>query len=396
VIPYIHLGKSAFADFRRNKTRSLLTALGITIGVFSVVVLISLGLGLKNYIQQQFESLGANLIIVLPGSGFGGQGFGQGLIGGAKFDEKDVVDLKRVPNVDFITPAFMKSTFAEEGGEKFAVTLLGIDTDAFKLMNLELLTGKEFSRSDNEARAKNVVIGYSLSENLFEAPQRALGKSVAIEGGRYKVTGVVKKKGDNEVDNGVFVPYKTTFSSLNPDKTFFAIHLGTEEKENVEGVKKGAEEVLLRRYDEDDFTVSEQSELLGTFNQIFSVINIVLVAIASISLIVGGIGIMNIMYATVTERTKEVGIRRAVGATQDDILVQFLSEAVILSSLGGVLGLILAGLVVLIIRFFFPASMNILSVVAAITISSAIGIFFGVFPARRAAKLPPIEAIRYE
>ena len=396
MIPYLHLGKSAFADFRRNKTRSFLTALGITIGVFSVVILISLGLGLKNYIEQQFESLGANLILVFPGSGFGGQGFGQGLIGGAKFDEKDVVSLRRVQNVDFITPVFMKSTAVEAGGEKESTTLMGFDYDAFALMNLELDSGEYFTKGDIEARAKKTVLGFTLSQNLFGEAEKSIGKSITIENQRYKVVGVAKKKGDRDVDNAVFLPYKTTFDSLNPDKTFFAIYLGTEDKENIEAVKKGAENALLKRYDEDDFTVSEQAELLGTFNQIFSVINMVLVAIASISLIVGGIGIMNIMYATVTERTKEVGIRRAVGATQDDILVQFLSEAVILSSLGGVLGLILAIVVVLIIRFFFPASINLFSVIVAVGISSAIGIFFGVFPARRAAKLSPIEAIRYE
>lgn len=396
MINYVHLTKSAIVDFQRNKTRSFLTALGITIGVFSVVLLIALGLGLKNYIQKQFESLGANLILIFPGSGFTSGGFGRGLIGGASFDEKDLANLKRIPELDLITPVFMKSTFAEAGGKRAAATLMGADTDAFVLMNLELATGEKWSKSDLEARNKKAVIGFTLAQNLFGQSRDSVGKTLIVEKQRYKVVGVAKRKGDREADNGIFLPYKTTFDTLNTDKTFFAIYLGTTDKENVEVVKKAAEEVLLRRYDEDDFSVSEQSELLGTFNQIFSVINAILIAIASISLIVGGIGIMNIMYATVTERTKEVGIRRAVGATQDDILVQFLSEAVILSSFGGVLGLLLAIIIVLIIRFFFPASINLLSVVVAIGISSVIGIFFGVFPARRAAKLPPIEAIRYE
>ena len=397
MIDYVHLGKSALSDFQRNKTRSLLTALGITIGVFSVVILIALGLGLKNYIQQQFESLGANLILVFPGSGFSsGGGFGQGLIGGASFDEKDVISLRRVRELDYISPVFMKSTVAEANGEKASVTLMGGDTDTFKLMNLELLSGEYWSKSDNEARAKKAVIGFTLAQNLFKDPEKGVGNSLTVDDQRYKIVGVAKKKGDREADNGLFLPYKTTFGTLNPDKTFFAIYLGTTDKENVEIVKKDAEEILGRRYDEEDFSVSEQSELLGTFNQIFLVINAILIAIASISLIVGGIGIMNIMFATVTERTKEVGIRRAVGATQDDILVQFLSEAVILSSFGGVMGLMLAIIIVLIIRFFFPATINVLSVVIAIGISSIIGIFFGVFPARRAAKLPPIEAIRFE
>jgi putative ABC transport system permease protein len=155
-------------------------------------------------------------------------------------------------------------------------------------------------------------------------------------------------------------------------------------------------EVLLKKYKKDEFSVVEQTEILNTINQIFSVINAVLVAIGSISLLVGGIGIMNIMYATVTERTKEIGIRRAIGATQKDILMQFLAEAVTLSVLGGILGLLLATIIVLIIRIFFPASINLFSVIITFAISSGIGVGFGVFPARRAAKLPPIEAIRYE
>ena len=153
---------------------------------------------------------------------------------------------------------------------------------------------------------------------------------------------------------------------------------------------------LLEKYDEDEFGVFEPSDVLESLDQIFLILNSVLVAIGSISLVVGGIGIMNIMYATVTERTKEVGIRRAVGATEDDILIQFLSESVLLSLMGGILGLILSTAIVLVIRTFFPAEINFLSVTIALVISSGIGIFFGVFPARRAAKLPPIVAIRRE
>jgi putative ABC transport system permease protein len=172
--------------------------------------------------------------------------------------------------------------------------------------------------------------------------------------------------------------------------------VGVESKENVDSVKEDIKAALLKRYDKDAFSVTEQSEILSTINQIFGVINSILVAIGSISLIVGGIGIMNIMYATVTERTKEVGIRRAVGATKKDILLQFLTESTILSLFGGLLGLILASLIVLVVRIFFPASINLFAVVITLVISSGIGIFFGVFPARRAANLTPIEAIRYE
>jgi len=370
------------------------------IGVLSVVLLIALGLGLKNFIEGQFESMGANLILILPGSGFTGEGGGSfggaGTVGGTSFDERDVTSLKRVSELDYVVPVFMKGTSVEGGGEKKYGYIMGINEDGFKLMNLEAAYGKLFSKSDIQASSKVGVLGNSIAEDLFDLPSNAVGKTVRFEDQRFKVVGVAKKKGDQEADNAIFIPYKTTYGSLNPGKTFWAIYLGVKSDDMVSLAKTRAEETLLKRYKADDFAVTEQSELLNTINQIFSIINSVLIAIGSISLLVGGIGIMNIMYASVTERTKEVGIRRAVGATQNDILKQFLTESLLLSLFGGVLGLAIAIGIVLIVRIFFPASINILAVLISLVVSSAIGIFFGVFPARRAAKLPPIEAIRYE
>ena len=397
---FAHLAKTALADFSRNKVRTALTSLGIMIGVMSVVLLIALGLGLKNYIEGQFESMGANLIMILPGSGFtgeGGGGFGgAGTVGGASFDERDVASLMRVSELDYVVPVFMKGTSFEAGGEERFGYLMGINDEGFKLMNVEAEYGELFGKSDLSSGSKIGVLGNTTAEKLFGSPGDALGRTIRFEGQRFKIIGVAEKKGDNEADNAFYVPYRTTFGSINPDKTFWGIYLGVKSDDMVAVAKQKAEEALLKRYDEDDFAVTEQAELLNSINQIFGIINSVLVAIGSISLLVGGIGIMNIMYATVTERTKEVGIRRAVGATERDILLQFLTESLILSLFGGLLGLALSSLIVLVIRFFFPASINLLSVIITLVISSAIGIFFGVFPARRAAKLPPIEAIRYE
>lgn len=394
--------KSALADFRRNKARTLLTSLGIMVGVLSVVLLIALGLGLKNYLAQQFESLGANLIIIFPGNissseeGGGLGNFGAGFAGGANFDEKDYQSLSRINEADFVVPLFMRSSIIESDGEKELGYVMGTNEQAFKVLNLEILEGEFFQKADVSSRVKEAVLGFNLAEGLYDLPEDAVGRTIRVGDQRFKVIGVAKKKGDREQDRGVLVPYRTIFGTLNADETFFTIYLGTVDEEKVETVKEKAKEVLLKRYKEDDFTVTEQTEILSTVNQIFNIVNGVLVAIGSISLLVGGIGIMNIMYATVTERTKEVGIRRAVGATEVDILKQFLAESVILSIFGGVLGLFLAGLIVLGVRAFFPAAINLFSVIITLLISSAIGIFFGVFPARRAAKLPPIEAIRYE
>jgi len=395
-----HLFSAALADFKRNKVRTLLTSLGIMIGVFSVIMLIALGLGLKNYIQDQFEGLGTNLIIVFPGNAFSEEGglsnFGPGFAGGADFDEKDLVNLRKISLLEYIVPGFFKSTIIKAGKEKNTGYIMGVNHEYFPAMNLEIIAGQAFTEKHNRQRSKIGVIGYTLAENLFDDPLRALGETVQFNRQRIKIIGVAEKTGDREQDTSILMPYKSTFGTLNPDKTFMFLYLGVHDEANVDLAQEKVKQTLLKRYDEEDFSVTEQTELLSAINQIFNIINSILIAIGSISLLVGGIGIMNIMYASVTERTKEVGIRRAIGATQKDILLQFLTESTILSLIGGLLGLLLATLIVIAIHKLFPASINLLAVIIALTVSSVIGIFFGVFPARRAAKLSPIEAIRYE
>jgi len=390
----------AFRDFQRNKIRTILTSLGILIGVLSVVLLIALGLGLKNYISNQFEKIGSNLVIVFPGNVFkkgqNASSFGAGFSGGAKFDEKDYQSLQKISLADYIVPVFLKSIAIQADREKYFGYARGVNEQAFPLLNLKPLYGKTFNKSDIFKKSKIVVVGHSLAENLFKDPKTALNRQIIINNQRFKIIGVLEKSGNREIDTAALMPYTTTFGRLNPDKKFFTIYLGVNNKDNVELLKNQVAATLLKRYQEDDFSVTEQTEILSSVNEIFDIINAVLIAIGSISLIVGGIGIMNIMYASVTERTKEIGIRRAIGATQKNILIQFLTEAVILSLLGGGLGLALAGLVVLLIQPLFPAEINLPAVLLAFGVSTAIGIIFGVFPARRAAKLSPIEAIRYE
>lgn len=395
----IFLFKTVLEDFKRNKTRTFLASLGIMIGVLSVVMLIALGLGLKNYIQQQFESMGSNLIIVMPGSelGEGGlQSFSTSFTSAMRFDERDIISLQRIRELDYVVPAFSRSTIVEANGKEVLASVMGTNGEMFELMDVKAEYGRVFSVPEGEKRIKDVVLGSFVAEDLFGDKQYAVGKRVRISNQRYQVIGVSESKGDPDVDRGIIMPYKTTFGSLNPDKEFYTIMLGVNSEDMIPEAKSRVEEVLTKRYDEDEFSVSEQSELLDVVNQIFGMINMVLVAIGSISLVVGGIGIMNIMYANVTERIKEIGIRRALGATRRDILYQFLSESLLLSLFGGLLGIVIASLIVFVVRPFFPLEINLFSVILAVGISSGIGIFFGVFPARKASKLTPIDAIRYE
>jgi putative ABC transport system permease protein len=398
--PVFHLLQTAYTNFKRNKIRTFLTSLGIMIGVLSVVMLIALGLGLKNYIQEQFESLGTNLIAVFPGSTFSDEGgiesLAAGWFGGTEFDEKDVRELQKINLLEYVAPVSYNTTIVRADRKEELGYVMGSNEEIFLVLNTEILKGSFWTKSDVRRKSKRVVLGFEIAKKLFDDPKKAVGKTIEISKNRYTVIGVIKKKGDREMDAGVYIPYRTTFGNLNPSKKFLMLYLGVRSEEEIDEAKRKVEEVMLKRYDEDEFSVTESTEMLEVVNQIFGVINSVLIAIGSISLLVGGIGIMNIMYATVTERIKEIGIRRAIGATKKDILFQFLTESVIHALLGGVLGLLLSIGIVLGIRVVFPAAINPLAVVIALGVSSAIGIFFGVFPARRAANLPPIEAIRYE
>jgi len=393
--------KNAIGEFERNRVRTFLTSLGIMIGVFSVVMLLALGIGLKNYLEQQFEDIGSNVLFVFPGQGFGGGGsFGQAFSSFAnsiQFDERDYKNLKQLSTADYVVPGYITTKQIESKYEKTAGSIQGVNDEYDELFNFEILAGEFLSRSDISSRSKVGVIAETLADELFDEPDDAVGQTVEVDSNlRIKIIGLVKDIGDPEQDNSIMIPYTTTFLTINPDKTFLSIYIGVSDSSLVTQTKKDAEDILLRRYDDDQFSVIEPSEILDTVTQIFSIVNGVLIAIGSVSLIVGGIGIMNIMYASVTDRTREIGIRRSIGATKSDIMIQFMAESTILSLLGGLVGLLLAGIIVLIVRPFFPLEINLSTVLVSLGISSVIGIFFGSFPARSAANLTPIEAIRYE
>lgn len=393
--------KYAFFDFSRNKGRTFLTSLGILIGVLSVVLLMAFGLGLKAYIKGQFESLGTNLLRVVPGKVLQGGGFraGAGALGGIRFDERDIQKLKRIKDVKSVAPLFTKTVTVTVRKNSQLTDLYTSSADVFLALNVKAKEGVLFTKGDVEKRSKIAVIGPKLAVKLFGLETGALGKNIKIEGHSFKVVGVVEPKGGGfggpDLDSLIYMPYTTGFV-FNADKKFLAIVIQSDSDTNLGQVKSDINTVLLKRYKPDDFSVIEQTEIINAIGSIFNIMNIVLVAIAAISLIVGGIGVMNIMYVTVTERIKEIGIRRALGARKIDILTQFLMESIILSLFGGFLGLLIAFIIVFFIQRIFPAYINAQAILLSLGVSTFIGVVFGVFPAKRAADLSPIEAIRYE
>jgi putative ABC transport system permease protein len=397
--------KSSIRSITKNKSRTILTSLGIIIGVTSVILLTSIGNGLKNYINQQFESMGSNMVFIMPGKMFDDKG---GFNGGESarfinitFTQKDLKNLKRAIKNRIILPINITITEIKNSNvTKKNMTLVGTTYDYGKNLNSlpKSGNGNWFSKEDDDKQNDVAVLGYKIAQDLFPNTN-PLNKKIIINARSFKVIGIIDKKGSSfggpDEDNYIYAPFKTVSSMIGNDH-IQEIVIKTETKEEIESTKKLAKEVMLKNYKDDSFSVFDSSQLLNSINSIISILTVGLTGIAAISLIVGGIGIMNIMLVSVTERTKEIGLRKAVGAYPRAILIQFLIEAIILSCLGGLIGILLGFLGTLAINPFFPAKLTVGSVVLAFSVSSAVGIIFGVTPARKASKLSPIEALRYE
>lgn len=398
--------RSSLRSILKNKGRTVLTSLGIIIGVTSVILLTSIGNGLKKYISEQFESLGANSIFVAPGKLFNDKGGFNNSGGGGQFvtttfNLNDVAMLRRNLRPNTIIPASI--TTAEVRSSKIS------KTDIFIIGTSELYAtgvnevpsagnGRWFTKEEYDKKDAVIVLGYTIANDLFPQGQ-ALGKKVIIKSKNYKVIGTLDKRGNSfggpDVDSQVFTPLDNVFQ-ITGNNHLQRILIKTQDKNDVPEVKKAAEKLLLKRYEKDAFTVFDSSQLLNSINSIIGALTTGLAGIAAISLVVGGIGIMNIMLVTVSERTKEIGLRKAIGAYPRAILIQFLIEAIILSCAGGLVGIILGWLGALAINKFFPASVTLSSILIAFGVSATVGIIFGVAPARKASKLSPIEALRYE
>jgi putative ABC transport system permease protein len=392
------LFKLAFSSLRANKMRSVLTTLGIIIGVFSVILLMALGSGLQRYITDQISGLGSNLIFVIPGQVGGartpgGQQTNKLVINDAKNLQARLSDIAEVGPVVQKTATLKYTNRTDKG-----VSVLGTTANYPEIIvSTAMERGRFFTSTQERSGAHVAVIGQTVKTKLFNR-ENPVGKKINVAGSHYTVVGVAKARGSVfgiDQDNTIIVPINAAQRQFGVTSVN-TIYLSAKKPELVRLVKQQAQTVLLKRLTEEDFTLQTQEQTLATISSVVGALTKALGGIAAISLLVGGIGVMNIMLVSVTERTKEIGLRKALGARRRDILLQFLLEAVLLSLLGGVVGIVLGYTASAIVSQFFVSEVTLWSVLLAFGFSVAVGVVFGSAPAYNASRLSPIEALRHE
>jgi putative ABC transport system permease protein len=401
--------KIALRALRVNKMRSFLTMLGIIIGIAAVIAMVAIGAGAEKMISDQIASIGSNLILVIPGSTTsGGLRAGAGGAQTLTYDDAKAIKVE-CPSVDMVAPTVRGSGQVVYGNQNWSTIIMGVTPEMLEVREWPLATGRNFNQSDVDGATKNCIIGQTVADNLFGGAD-PVGKIIRIKSVPFTVTGLLVSKGQSpqgsDQDDIIFVPLRTAqrklFGSQFPN-TIGALMVKAKSSDELDSAEAEVTSLLDQRHRigparERDYTVRNLSEILAVSEQSSKIMSLLLGAVASISLIVGGIGIMNIMLVSVTERTREIGIRMAIGAKQSDILLQFLTEAVLLTSFGGVIGIVIgvAGATIVSKIIEWPTLVSIQAIVIALVFSGGVGIFFGFYPARKAAGLNPIDALRYE
>jgi putative ABC transport system permease protein len=408
-ILFIRAGQTALIALRalrRNKLRSSLTALGIIIGVASVVAMVAVGNGAQARITSQISALGQNLLTIFAGSKHsGGVNSGLGSASTITLADADAI-AREVTDVVAISPEDSTTAQAIANGRNWSTSIVGESQDYLKIRDWKLSSGSMFTEREVRGAAKVAVIGSKTANELF-GPLNPVGQSVRIKNIPFVIIGLLESKGSGmggqNQDDRLIIPYTTAMKRLTGDKYLRSVNVQVVSSDRMEIAQQQLTSLLRQRHrlivgQDDDFNIFNQKEIADTVNSVSTIITLLLGAVAGISLLVGGIGIMNIMLVSVTERTREIGIRIAVGAQPGDIRLQFLIEAVTLSLLGGLIGVLcgigaskLVGVVA-----NFQAIVSTGSILLAFGVSSIIGIFFGFYPAHKAAALNPIEALHYE
>ncbi|HEY9199387.1 MAG TPA: ABC transporter permease [Gammaproteobacteria bacterium] len=393
----------ALREIRRNVLRSFLTILGIVIGVAAVIIMVTLGGGATAQVTEQIASLGTNLLMVRPGQRMG---FGQ-MSDAPQFQQADVEAVAReISSVLAVSPASTAPTTAVYGNQNWSTSISGVDNRYFTVRNWTLAAGREFTDSELRAGSSVCILGDTVRRQLYGA-QDPIGSKLRLQKLSCEVIGLLEAKGQSTMgsdqDDLVLMPLHAFQRRIAGDQDIALIQVSVRDGVATERVKTEIEELLrARRHigasEDDDFQVLDMKEIAQMLAGTTQVLTALLGAVAAVSLLVGGIGIMNIMLVSVTERTREIGIRLAIGALEREVLLQFLVEAVVLASLGGVIGIALAltSSLLLADMMQIPFVFNPGIVVLAFLFSAAVGVIFGFFPARKAARLDPIEALRHE
>lgn len=391
---------------RRNKLRSLLTILGIVIGVCAVITLVNVGNGAQITIENAISSLGTNLLIIFPGSiTKAGMRVGYGSVSTLTVEDAHAIQ-DECSAIHMVSPVASEAAQVVFQNQNWRTTILGVNPDYQRIKNWSLKSGEFFTQQDVKAATKVCLLGSTVFQQLFGG-QDPVGQVIRVKRIPFKVVGVLTSKGQTtfgqDQDDVIITPYTTAqkrLSGINYVSMLMAsavsIDLMGEAQDQIRNLLR--QRHSIRKEEDDDFTVRNLADLTSVFSIITRSLTILLGSIASISLIVGGIGIMNIMLVSVTERTKEIGIRMAVGATRKDVLFQFLLEAVLLSLLGGCIGILIAIALTSAIAYFsgWSVPVSIFAILVAFLFSAGVGIFFGLYPARKASLMNPIDALRYE
>ncbi|MBB6111393.1 putative ABC transport system permease protein [Mucilaginibacter lappiensis] len=402
-----NLIRIAFKALQRNKLRAFLTMLGIIIGVAAVIAMVAIGQGSKQSIHDQLSSMGSNMITVLPSSNLNG-----GVrIAGSSFQtltDKDIVALKREAQyITEISPSLTAKGQAINGALNWPTSMQGVSPDYLDIRMLTLKDGIAFTQQDVLTSAKVCLIGQTVIDNLFPNGENPIGKVIRFNKIPFQVIGILNPKGQNafgqDQDDILIAPYTTVQKRILATIYYQNIYASATNEAVTDAATTEMTSILrashrLRDNEDNDFTVRTQAELINTLSSTSGLLTVLLTVIAGISLVIGGIGIMNIMYVSVTERTREIGLRMAIGARGKDIMLQFLMEAILISITGGIIGVIL-GIVssnVVTLTLSWPTIVSESSVVLSFIVCAVTGIFFGYYPAQKASRLDPIEALRYE